>query len=845
MAEGEAVDALTVHLAPGTYDTPGALGRNISLQGAGDTETVIVGTVRVLSSRSRLSALTVTGGADGGVIVMTRSPDAEGTDVEVRDVVIHENDGPGVFVARCGQRTTTRLVNCVVRDNRGPGVKSRDGASVILESCTIARNLPLRSNLELASAGCSIPIQVAGGVVAEDAVTIESSIIWGNAGRAVRASRTANVRYSLIEGGYVGEGNIDADPRFCGWPLGLEVDIDSQFRNLRDVIDPAAFHLSLRSDSPCLGAGQNGSDMGAALGICPETGLPSLRVRLGPGRYSVDALGLQDVMSLEGAGADETILEGTISGLRTGAVMSGVTVTGRLQIVGAAPRIESVVVEGSDGPGVLCLDGAAPEFIRCVVQRNRASPNAEWAGGVVAQGRTSHPVLISCVIRDNEGPGVWCTDGSAVTLERCTVAGNRSSPCWDGLCEGGIRIDPESSVSISNSVVWNNTGGSIVELPRSKVAVSFSSIEGGWIGTGNIDGDPRFCGWPEPEVFVDERLQEHGLHRDLASAIDPALFSLALAADSPCRGTGLDGTTMGADLGVCDRPATSARLVHLAPGRYPLEGSLMLGVSISGPVDGLAVIDGTVRGLRRGSVLERVTVMSKEPVTIVVGPGEAPVLRRCFVAGSDGNEIGIYCGERSAPRIESSIIVGYEFGIYCESATPTIVNTIVAKSRRRAVDARGSSHATLIHCTVVAGVDAQSIGGVGPDTVVTVKNSVVVGAPSVQGAGQLSADHSLIQLDDPGIVWPGEGNLNADPRFVDPDQGDYRLLPNSPGIDVAQSSAEVSEDIDGFARPCGPGPDMGAYEMGDCLEKETSLRFLRGDCNTDGEANVTDAVCIL
>jgi predicted outer membrane repeat protein len=73
---------------------------------------------------------------------------------------------------------------------------------------------------------------------------------------------------------------------------------------------------------------------------------------------------------------------------------------------------------------------------------------------------------------------------------------------------------------------------------------------------------------------------------------------------------------------------------------------------------------------------------------------------------------------------------------------------------------------------------------------------------------------------------PGEGNFYTDPLFADPDNGDYRLLPDSPCIDAATAEGAPDTDIRGIARPQDNGIDMGAYEFFrplDQVENPTTL----------------------
>ena len=52
-------------------------------------------------------------------------------------------------------------------------------------------------------------------------------------------------------------------------------------------------------------------------------------------------------------------------------------------------------------------------------------------------------------------------------------------------------------------------------------------------------------------------------------------------------------------------------------------------------------------------------------------------------------------------------------------------------------------------------------------------------------------------------TWEGEGNINADPQFTDPDNGDFTLQPTSPCIDAGDPESPLDPD--------GTRADMGAY----------------------------------
>ena len=62
------------------------------------------------------------------------------------------------------------------------------------------------------------------------------------------------------------------------------------------------------------------------------------------------------------------------------------------------------------------------------------------------------------------------------------------------------------------------------------------------------------------------------------------------------------------------------------------------------------------------------------------------------------------------------------------------------------------------------------------------------------------------------VMGPNVRFVTENPRFVDVAGGDFRLQPDSPAIDVGESNATPTQDLDGRDRPQGEAVDLGAYE---------------------------------
>ncbi len=188
-----------------------------------------------------------------------------------------------------------------------------------------------------------------------------------------------------------------------------------------------------------------------------------------------------------------------------------------------------------------------------------------------------------------------------------------------------------------------------------------------------------------------------------------------------------------------------------------------------------------------------------------------------------------------------------------------------------AVYSRISSNPTLTNCIFKANsadLGGGAIGAAGlPNGVTTLNNCILWGNTSPQGPeialhgeapAEITVSYSDVQGGAAGVFVPaghtltwGDGNIDVDPLFVDPDNGDYRLGPGSPCIDAASNPAVpvgITTDLDGNPRftddPCTvvdtglgdpPVVDMGAYEF-----QNTSC-----DLNGDGVVGINDFLALL
>ncbi|MCU0915662.1 MAG: right-handed parallel beta-helix repeat-containing protein [Planctomycetes bacterium] len=117
------------------------------------------------------------------------------------------------------------------------------------------------------------------------------------------------------------------------------------------------------------------------------------------------------------------------------------------------------------GGGLYNYEGAAT-LINCRIAGNTAG-YAETAGGAAVYNLNASVTILGSTIADNESPS-----GKAI-----------ANFTW--MAAPGVRV------RVANSILFNG-GNELWSNVREAVEVTYSDVQGGWVGTGNISTDPQF-----------------------------------------------------------------------------------------------------------------------------------------------------------------------------------------------------------------------------------------------------------------------------------------------------------------------------------------------------------------
>ncbi|MBN2057076.1 right-handed parallel beta-helix repeat-containing protein [bacterium] len=223
------------------------------------------------------------------------------------------------------------------------------------------------------------------------------------------------------------------------------------------------------------------------------------------------------------------------------------------------------------GAGISCYDGASPTIIECRFTNGtarygggvRCSMNAHVTildcvfegnhavyGGALLVGGYSEVTLNNCIFIHNdadEGGAITLDYSGYLTAVNCLIAGNSAVNFGGAIRDnndnqavftnctitgntsqggGAVYAFDSTQPSFVNCILWHNQPDEVL-LVTAGTDITYSIVEGGWPGTGNIDADPLFI----PSYIGDYCLSQVAAGQSLDS---PGLDGGSLAATEVC-----------------------------------------------------------------------------------------------------------------------------------------------------------------------------------------------------------------------------------------------------------------------------------------------------------------------
>jgi hypothetical protein len=244
-----------------------------------------------------------------------------------------------------------------------------------------------------------------------------------------------------------------------------------------------------------------------------------------------------------------------------------------------------------------------------------------------------------------------------------------------------------------------------------------------------------------------------------------------------------------------------------------------------------------------------------------------PLILNCTFRSNDAadNGAGILCLNAS-PTLVNCVFRDHKepdgAGMYNFESNPVLINCLFYNNEvTQGVTAVGggianvsNSAPVLYNCTFADNYARDEGGGIynGPGCTATLNNCILWGN-SVDQIFDYDGVPASVRYSCVEGGWPGEGNIDQDPRFINPASGNFRLGAGSPCVDAGDSTAVPSDvlvdlhmngrfaddrQVEDVGVPFGIPPvvvDMGAYERRGCP----------WDIDGDGDVDTADLLALL
>jgi predicted outer membrane repeat protein len=152
-------------------------------------------------------------------------------------------------------------------------------------------------------------------------------------------------------------------------------------------------------------------------------------------------------------------------------------------------------IAGESGGAMSNSSSAMPKLINCSFLGNRAGNR----GGAIysyysnlALKMTNCRFAGNVVTKTGSDGGAIYNDGSGPTITNCTFSDNFAKDKGGAIYNSFNNYGTNGNMSAANCIFWGNLGTGQIYDYLSTTQITYSDVQNGWTGAGNINNDPLF-----------------------------------------------------------------------------------------------------------------------------------------------------------------------------------------------------------------------------------------------------------------------------------------------------------------------------------------------------------------